>query len=135
MKKVIAIIEKGRDGSYSIYTPTLQNNIIGEGNSVAEAKADFLIGYQEMIDTYKEDGKPIPKELQDIEFSYKYDLAAFYEAHPYINVSKMANYIGINSGLMRQYRRGQYISERQIIRIQKGIQTIGKELAETVLVR
>lgn len=71
MKKVTAIIEKGRDGSYSIYTPTLQNNIIGEGNSVAKAKADFLIGYQEMIDTYKEDGKPIPKELQDIEFSYK----------------------------------------------------------------
>lgn len=135
MKKITAIIEKGKDGSYSIYTPTLQNNIIGEGNSIAEAKADFLIGYQEMIDTYKEDGKPIPKELQDIEFSYKYDLAAFYEAHPYINVSKMANYIGINSGLMRQYRRGQYISERQIIRIQKGIQSIGKELAETVLVR
>ncbi len=135
MKKVIAIIEKGKNGSYSIYTPTLQNNIIGEGNSVAEAKADFLIGYQEMIDTYKEDGKPIPKELQDIEFSYKYDLAAFYEAHPYINVSKMANYIGINSGLMRQYKRGQYISERQIIRIQKGIQSIGKELAETVLVK
>ncbi len=135
MKKVIAIIEKGKDGSYGIYTPKLKNTIIGEGNTVEEAKADFLIGYQEMVDTYKEDGKPLPKELQDIEFTYQYDLAAFYEAHPYLNVRQVANFIGINDGLMRQYRRGQYISETQIMRIQNGIQSIGKELAGTVLVR
>lgn len=135
MKKVIAIIEKGKDGSYGIYTPKLKNTIIGEGNTVEEAKADFLIGYQEIVDTYKEDNKPLPKELQDIEFTYQYDLAAFYEAHPYLNVSQVANFIGINDGLMRQYRRGQYISETQIMRIQNGIQSIGKELAGTVLVR
>lgn len=109
MKKVIAIIEKGKDGSYGIYTPNLKNTIIGEGNTVEEAKADFLIGYQEIVDTYKEDNKPLPKELQDIEYTYQYDLAAFYEAHPYLNVSQVANFIGINDGLMRQYRRGQYI--------------------------
>ncbi len=135
MKKVIAIIEKGEDGKYSIYTPKLKNTIIGEGDTVEEAKADFSIGYQEMVDTYHADGKPLPKELQNIEFIYQYDLAAFYEAHPYLNVSQVANYIGINDGLMRQYRRGQYISETQIMRIQTGIQSIGKELAGTVLVR
>ncbi len=135
MKKVTAIIERGADGSYGIYTPKLKNTIIGEGNTVEEAKADFLIGYQEMVDTYKEDNKPLPKELQDIEFTYQYDLAAFYDAHPYLNVSKIAQYVGINDTLMRQYRRGQYISEAQVLRIQNGIRAIGKELSATTLVK
>lgn len=135
MKKVTAIIERGADGSYGIYTPKLKNTIIGEGNTVEEAKADFLIGYQEMVNTYKEDNKPLPKELQDIEFTYQYDLAAFYDAHPYLNVSKIAQYVGINDTLMRQYRRGQYISEAQVLRIQNGIRAIGKELAATTLVK
>lgn len=135
MKKVKAIIERGADGLYSIYTPTLKNNIIGEGATVAEAKQDFLIGYQEIIDTYKEEGKRLPRELNNIEFVYQYDLAAFYQAHPYLNVSKIAQFIGINDTLMRQYKRGQYISETQILRIQKGIRAIGKELANTTLVK
>jgi len=135
MKQVKAIIERGADGSYSIYTPTLKNAIIGEGKTVAEAKEDFMIGYQEMVETYQEDGKPVPKELDGIEFAYQYDLAAFYEAHPYLNVSKIAQYVGINDTLMRQYRRGQYISEAQVLRIQNGIRAIGKELAATTLVK
>lgn len=135
MKKVKAIIERGADGLYSIYTPTLKNNIIGEGATVAEAKQDFLIGYQEIIDTYKEDGKRLPRELNNIEFVYQYDLAAFYQAHPYLNVSKIAQFTGINDTLMRQYKRGQYISETQILRIQNGIRAIGEELANTTLVK
>lgn len=51
MKKVTAIIERGDDGLYSIYTPKLKNAIIGEGATVAEAKEDFLIGYCEMVET------------------------------------------------------------------------------------
>lgn len=73
--------------------------------------------------------------MDDIEFVYQYDLAAFYEAHPYLNVSRIAQYVGINDTLMRQYRRGQYISEAQIMRIQNGIRAIGKELADTTLVK
>ncbi len=68
MKKVTAIVESGTDGSYSIYALKLKNTIIGEGATVAEAKEDFLIGYREMVETYQQDGKPIPKELDNIEF-------------------------------------------------------------------
>ena len=45
MKKVIAIIEKGSDGSYGIHAPALKNFIFGEGDTVSEAQEDFLIGY------------------------------------------------------------------------------------------
>ena len=39
--KTIAVIEKGKDGSFGIFTPELEHSIMGEGKSVAEARADF----------------------------------------------------------------------------------------------
>lgn len=41
MKKRTALIEKGKDGTFGIFTPDIESTIIGEGNTVAEAKADF----------------------------------------------------------------------------------------------
>lgn len=72
MKQVIAIIERGSDGSYGIYTPTLHNVIIGVGDTLAKAKEDFMIGYKDMIETYQADKEPIPAELEDVEFVYQY---------------------------------------------------------------
>ena len=135
MKKIIAIIEKSDDGTYGIYSPELENVIIGDGESVAEAKEDFKNSYIEMVESYIDQGRPIPDELQDIEFEYRYDLSAFYNAHPYLNVTKLAEHLHVNASLMRQYRRGQYISEEQVMRIQEGIRSVGRELAGTILVK
>ena len=135
MKKVIALIEKGEDGLYGVNAPELKNVIIGSGENVDEAKEDFLEGYQEMVETYIEDGRPIPEELKDIEFEYRYDISAFYNAHPYLNVSKLARYLHINASLMRQYKQGQYISEEQVLRIQEGIRAVGRELSMVTLVK
>ena len=132
---MIALIEKGEDGIYGIHAPQLQNVIIGSGCNVNEAKDDFLVGYQEMVETYEINGSPIPDELKDIEFVYQYDLSAFYNAHPYLNVSKLAEHIHLNTSLMRQYKRGQYISEKQVLRIQEGIRAIGRELAGITLIK
>ena len=95
---------------------------------------DFLAAYEEVKAAYQEMGKPVPDELQEVEFEYQYDLGAFYDAHPYLNVSQTAQYIGVNAALMRQYRRGQYISRKQLERIQEGIRAIGRELSEVSLV-
>ena len=135
MKKVIAIIEKGEDGTYGIYSPELENFILGSGDNVIEAKDDFENSYGEMVESYIDEGRPIPEELKDIEFEYRYDLSAFYNAHPYLNVSKLAEHLHVNASLMRQYRRGQYISEEQVMRIQEGIRSVGRELAKTVLIK
>ena len=135
MKKVTAIIERGDDGTYGIHAPQLKNVIIGEGDTVAEAKEDFGNSYNEMVMSYVDDGQPVPDELRDVEFEYRYDLSAFYDAHPYLNVSKLAEHLHVNASLMRQYRQGQYISEEQVMRIQEGIRNVGREVAETILVR
>ena len=133
--KTTAIIERGKDGSYGISTHDLESTISGNGATLEAAQKDFEEAYHEALDVFREMNAPVPEELQDLEFEYRYDLSAFYEAHPYLNVTQVARYIGINDTLMRQYRRGQYISEAQLKRIQEGIRSIGRELANTELVR
>lgn len=133
--ETIALIERNKNGKYCIYTPNLQSTISGEGETVAEAKADFAAAYKEALESFAFIGRPVPEELEGLEFEYQYDLSAFYDAHPYLNVSKTAKYLGINDTLMRQYKRGQYISEKQIARIQSGLRSIGAELQKVTLIR
>lgn len=54
--KTIALIEKGQDGTFGIYTPDIQTTIIGEGKTVSEAKADFENSVKEIIDSYSGGG-------------------------------------------------------------------------------
>ena len=133
--ETIALIERNKNGKYCIYTPNLQSTISGEGETVAEAKADFTAAYKEALESFAIMGKSVPEELDGLTFEYRYDLSAFYDAHPYLNVSKTAQYLGINDTLMRQYKRGQYISEKQIARIQSGLRSIGAELQKVTLIR
>ena len=52
MKQVRVIIERGNDGNFSCFvsdeTP-LKNGILGYGNTVQEAKDDFISAYNEAI--------------------------------------------------------------------------------------
>jgi predicted RNase H-like HicB family nuclease len=125
-----ALIEKGKDGTFGIFTPDINSTIIGEGNTVEEAKADFENSVREIIQFYKEDGIELPDELKDIQFVYKYDIASVFDYYNWINVSKFAKKAGINSSLMRQYRMGKtYISENQVSKIENALHSLGNELA------
>ena len=133
--KTTALIEKGKDRTFGIFTPDLQHTIIGEGNTVAEAKTDFENSFNEMVASYTETNKKIPAELQNIEFEYKYDLASLFNQYDFINVSKFAHMAGINASLMRQYKAGnQYISENQLSKIEEVIHKIAHEMAAIKLI-
>lgn len=133
--KTTALIEKGKDGTFGIFTPDLKSTIIGEGNTVGEAKADFLNSVNELMLYYKETGRQIPEELTDIEFEFKYDIASLFNYYSFINVSQFAKSAGINPSLMRQYKMGhQYISENQVLKIETALHKIAKEFAEIKLV-
>ena len=133
--KTIALIEKGKDGTFGIFTPDLKSTIIGEGKTVAEAKSDFNNSVNEVSLYFKESGKALPEELQNIEFEYKYDLASLFNYYNFINVTKFAKVAGINASLMRQYKSGnQYISENQVMKIENALHKIANELAEIKLV-
>jgi predicted RNase H-like HicB family nuclease len=128
--KTTALIEKGKDGTFGIFTPTINHTIIGEGNTVEEAKADFENSVQEMILSYTETGREIPAELKDIEFDYKYDIASVFDFYDFINVSRFSRRVGINPSLMRQYKMGKtYISPKQKKKIEGTLHSFGRELA------
>lgn len=122
--KVLAIIEKGTDGLYSIRTEQSIGNLIpgGFGESVEIAKEDF----SECIDQALE-GTALTKE--DIDIEYRYDLPSFFNYFDYFNISKLANFVGINESQMRQYKNGlAFPCEKTIKKIMDGVHTIGKEL-------
>ena len=133
--KTIALIEKGKDGTFGIFTPDLQHTIIGQGITVTDAKSDFENSIKEMIASYTEQKSEIPNELQKMQFEYKYDLASLFDQYDFINVSKFAHMAGINASLMRQYKSGnQYISENQLSKIEETIHKIAREMAAIKLI-
>ncbi len=131
--RTTAIIEQATDGTYSIFTPELQTTtIIGSGKTIAEARADFDASVKALSEMYAEENRHLPEELHGITFEFKYDLVSFFNYYP-INMTRLAQIAGINASLMRQYKRGQYISQKQMEKIQNAIHAIGKEMAECQL--
>ena len=109
--------------------------LVGTGSTIEEAKADFEESLQDMKESYTECGEPVPEELQDITFSYYYDAASMLaEAGKYINLAALARETGINATLIRQYKKGQYISAKQAQRLQEGLQSMSRKIAACTLV-
>jgi len=125
----IALIEKGNDGTYSIFAPNLQSVIFGTGNTVEEAKADFENSVNEMKEAYIDTKGTLPKELIDVTFEYKYDIASLFNFLYCINVTKFAKKAGINGSLMRHYKGGEYISQTQASKIENALHELGREIS------
>lgn len=132
--KTTALIEKGKDGTFSVYTPELESTIIGEGPTASIAKADFETTYHEICEQFKENNESIPAELEDLTFEYRYDLASLFSCYDFINVGKFATRAGINPSLMRQYRQGNtYISAKQLHKIEAALHECGRYLIDARL--
>jgi predicted RNase H-like HicB family nuclease len=129
----IALIEKGRDGMYTIFTPKIESYIIGIGNTVEEAKSDFENSVREVITAYEENNDKLPDELIDVVFEYKYDISSFFNYFDWINVSKFARRAKINDSLMRRYRSGEYISQKQVSKIENALHELGNEISQIKL--
>ena len=68
-------------------------------------------------------------ELEDVEFTYAYDLTVFFEKFSFLNQSKIAELSGINPGLLRQYASGvKHPSKEQANKIQLAIRDLANEL-------
>lgn len=103
-KKVVLFLEYG-NGGYSCYNddPIGKYAVIdGDGATAEEAKADFMRALEECRQASPED-KYIN---QDMEFTYKYDIQAFFKEFSFLNATDIARRAGINPSLMRQYTSG-----------------------------
>lgn len=128
-------IEKQSDGTYIAYNiGGVKVQLIGSGDTVAEAKEDFMNSVQEITESYAEDGIEVPAELSE-EIEFNFDISSLFEYYSVINISAFAKMVGINDSLLRQYKRGNtYISDAQLSKIEEGIHKLGKELSSLRLV-
>jgi predicted RNase H-like HicB family nuclease len=103
MRKIICVIEKSADGGFGIYA-TGVDGLFGYGLTEKEAKESICEAAESQKEFYAEKGLPVPEELNDPEFDYRYDLSAFFEIYPFFNASEFAKAVGINPSLMRRYK-------------------------------
>lgn len=132
MYKIIAIIEKGSDGMFSVRSEQhFGNNYFGGfGETIAVAKDDFLASVHESSDDAKLNGECIP----DYQIEFRYDLPSFFANFDFINASRFAKYAGINESKMRQYKSGvAYPGEKTAMKIVDAIHRIGAELSSVSL--
>lgn len=128
-------IEKQSDGSYIAYNTTGDRvQLIGTGESVSEAKEDFFNSIEEVKECFTEKSEEIPLALTEpVDFSF--DISSLFEYYSIFNVSALGRYLGINPGLMRQYKKGNTpISDAQLEKIESGIHRLAHELASISLI-
>ena len=128
--KTTAIVEWWDDGVVSVYVPDFEGfNLNGQGRDPEEAKAALAACVAEYRQMFERKGEPVPAQLEDVEFQYKYDLPSFFACFKFINASSFAKYAGINPSLMRQYKkRLAFASEAQREKIEKAIHMAGEAL-------
>ena len=130
--KITGIIEKGTDGRYSIRSEQHfgKNYFGGFGDSVSEAKTDFL----ESIEDAVADALCEGLKVNAYEVSFQYDLPSFFNDFDFINASRFAQFVGINESKMRQYKSGAaYPGERTTKKILGAHHRIGAELSSVSL--
>lgn len=130
-----ARIEKQSDGTYIAYNTTGEKmTLIGTGDTVKEAKEDFFNTIKEVKETYIELGDGMPECLSE-DINFQFDISSLFEYYSMFNVSALGRYLGINPGLMRQYKKGGTpISDAQLEKIESGIHRLASELSSLSLV-
>lgn len=129
--KVKAVIEKGSDGLFSVYSDShIHHHFFGGfGDNVSEAKEDFEESIREAIEATRSNAK-----FEDIAIEYKYDIPSLFNFLDYINVSRFADYAGINESKMRAYKSGKvFPGERTMKKITTALANISNELKSVSL--
>lgn len=102
----------------------------GYGDTAEEAKADMLSVYEDMKAMRAEEGKT----TVELEFTYKYDLQAFFNYFNWLNASKVAEIAGVNPSLMRQYTSGvAKAGEKQYGKIRTALNKMSADLCRAQL--
>ena len=127
--KAIAIIERGNDGTYSVFieSDNVPFGAIGDGKTVAEAIADFNNSIDEMRAYYAEEGKEFP----DLEFEFKYDTASFLQQYAYaFTLAGLERITGVNQRQLSHYITGvRKPSVKTTQKIENRLHEFGAEIA------
>lgn len=126
------VIEKGDDDEIwgSIEAPGFFYSTVGGSveeitDNLRKLVTDFLI----------HEGKAMPEwegvSINDVVFTYEYDLTALFKVFNAIKINSIADMAGINKGLVRQYASGvKNASPQQAKKIEAAIRQLGERLIQ-----
>jgi hypothetical protein len=136
MNRVKALIEIGKDSTYSVYVDlednTLNYGIHGNGATVKEAMEDFKTSYFEMKKLYQKGGK----DFVDAEFEFHYDTASFLNYYAtYFSLAGLSRLTGIHQGQLSHYVNGTRNPSKQTVeKIDSSIHAFAKNLSKVQFV-
>lgn len=132
-KEYLVSIEKQSDGAFIAYNKEGDSTSIGTGATVSEAIDDYRRTLRELADVSSELGIDVP-DVCTGQPAFKFDVSSLFDYYDVINMAAFAKRIGMNSTLLRQYKKGGvYISDNQLRRIEQGVRQLGEELASVHL--
>lgn len=126
--KINALIEKGLDGTYDVHfdpeeTNDLPFSLLGQGDTVEEAIADFNDSYDEI--------KELHPSVPALEFLFKYDVASFLSYYSNIlSLAGLSRLTGINQGQLSHYVTGRRRpSQKTIAKIESDLHKFAADLS------
>ncbi|MBN8721034.1 MAG: hypothetical protein J0H85_16415 [Sediminibacterium magnilacihabitans] len=120
MKKINILVERTKTG-YSAFAEDLP--VYSTGKDIVTLKKGIL----EALNLYFEDQQ---KTITESNLRVTLDLHQFFEFYKVINAKALSERIGMNQSLLAQYVKGhKKPSSAQTEKILKGIQQVGRELA------
>lgn len=132
--KIKAIIETGKNLDFDIYTDdgTLGFMLLGQGNTIEEAKADLMRSKEEMKSAYIEAGESF--DFDNIEFEFVFDTVSFLRHSPF-TLTGLQKITGINSKQLSHYVTGhRKPSPKTVQRIREGVSQFAETLSHTRLI-
>ena len=136
MLKIKAFIERGNDGSFGVYVDLdetrLNYGIIGDGNTVKEAIADFYGCYEDMKKSFEKDNQ----FFREAVFTFHYDTASFLSYYTnYFSLAGLSRLTGIHQEQLSHYVNGTRNPSKQTIqKIDHSIHTFAKNLSQVQFV-
>ena len=134
--RIIALVEKTETGYCSITSDAMIGDVClgGFGDSVAEAKEDFMSVVKEAQEDYVAAHGELPEELENVSVTYQYDIQSFFSCFDWINITKFAQAAGVNESKLRLYKVGKaFAGERTRAKLQAAVRRMGAELSSASL--
>jgi hypothetical protein len=128
--QVKATIERGDSGTYDVtmeYLSQIPCGLLGQGNNVEEAIADFYNSYNEMKSFLAEKGEVYPP----LEFHFVYDIPSFLKRYAYaFSLAGLGRITGINERQLSHYINGiRKPSLKTTLKIEQKLKEFAGEIA------
>lgn len=128
--QVKATIERGDNGTYDVtmdYLSQIPFGLLGQGNNVEEAIADFYNSYNEMKSFLAEKGDVYPP----LEFHFVYDIPSFLKRYAYaFSLAGLGRITGINERQLSHYINGiRKPSLKTTLKIEQKLKEFAGEIA------